>query len=65
VKGYPLAAVFVALPFLAVGLYLTAGFCEWCVFPGILPFATFVGFGPALLSILVGYLLWKRRQREG
>jgi hypothetical protein len=65
VKGYPPFFVVLALFFLAVGLYLTAGFCEWCVFPGILPFATFVGFGPALLSLLVGYILRKRGRQEG
>jgi uncharacterized membrane protein len=59
-KSYPLLAVLIALPFLGIGLYLTAGFC----FPGILPFATFVGFGPALLSLLIGFVVWKRRQRE-
>jgi hypothetical protein len=64
-KGYPIVFFVLALPFLAIGLYLTAGFCEWCVFPGILPFATFIGFGPALFSLFVGYLIWKRRQREG
>jgi hypothetical protein len=63
-KSYPLLAVLIALPFLGIGLYLTAGFCTWCSFPGILPFATFVGFGPALLSLLIGFVVWKRRQRE-
>ena len=63
-KGYPPLAVLIALPFLGIGLYLTAGFCAWCSFPGILPFATFVGFGPALLSLLVGYIIWKLHRRE-
>ncbi|MDF3063878.1 MAG: hypothetical protein K0S06_3987 [Microvirga sp.] len=63
-KGYPLVFALIALPFFALGLYLTAGFCRWCVFPGILPFATFVGFGPGLFSLFVGYLIWKRRRQE-
>jgi len=45
-RGYPIIFALVALPFFAAGLYLTAGFCKWCAFPGILPFATFIGFGP-------------------
>jgi uncharacterized membrane protein len=62
-KGYPPVFAALALCFFAVGIYLTAGFCEWCAFPGILPFATSIGFGPALLSLLIGYIVRKRRQR--